>query len=120
MNVMFFLKVWSLFGTKAKFNQQTLTAVKLCHVQNFSPHKTITVYRTNEIYPGKINCCLQHWIDKMIIYIAESLNDKAQKSFLRDKTFPATDKEFEMVINVVPNGILQLMKCHFRGKSYNN
>lgn len=60
---------------------------------------------------------LQHWIDRKNknSYLQ---NDESQilkyEKFLKSKNFPVTYKEYQLVINVSPSGML--MKCHFENQ----
>ena len=100
----------------SKFHQQSLMAAKLSFVHNFSPHKTI-IWNNEYITRKTKSIYLQNWIDRNIIFLADLQNDEGKilnyEEFLKSKTFPVTNKEYQLVINAIPNGILQLMKCHF-------
>ncbi len=101
----------------SKFHQQALSAAKLCFVHNFSPHKTII--QNNEFITRKNKSLyLKHWIDNKIIYLVDLQNGEGEifrnEEFLRSKIFPITYKEYQMVINAFPSGILQLLKGQFR------
>ena len=100
----------------SKFHQQSLTAAKLSFVHNFSPHRTI-IWNNEYITRKNKSLYLQNWIDRNIIYLADLQNDDGNilkyEEFLKCKTFPVTNKEYQSVITAIPNGILQLMKCHF-------
>ena len=100
----------------SKFHQQALSAAKLCFVHNFSPHKTI-IWNNEFITRKNKSLYLKHWIDRKIIYLEDLQNEEGKilsyEEFLRSKLFPVTYKEFQMVVNAIPNGILQLLKGHF-------
>ena len=98
----------------SKFHQQVLTAAKLCFVHNFSPHKTI-IWNNECIVSKNKSLYLKHWVEHKIMYLSDLLNEHGQllnyDEFLRDKGFPVTYREFKTVMNAIPSGITQLLKC---------
>lgn len=90
----------------SKFHQQALNAAKLCFIHNVSPHRTI-IWNNELITRKNKSLYLQHWVDRNIIFLADVQNDAAQLlsyvEFLRSKVFPITHKEYQMVINAIPN-----------------
>lgn len=99
----------------SQFYQQALLAWKLCHSHNFSPHKSI-IWNNECITKGNKSLYLQKWIDRDIIFLKDLFDGNNQlfkyESFLREKAFPITFKEYNSVFKSIPNGILELMKSY--------
>ncbi len=101
----------------SEFYQQALLAWKLCYSHNFSPHKSI-IWNNECIIKRNKSLYLQNWIDKNIIYLKDLFNPNGQllnyENFLTEKAFPIKFKEFSLVINSIPSGMIELMKSYKR------
>lgn len=99
----------------SSFYQQALLAWKLCHIHNFSPHRTI-IWSNEYILTWNKSLFLKKWIDNNIIFIENIFENEGEimnYGRLMDKyNFLVTPKEYNYVIKSIPNGIRELMKSY--------
>ncbi len=98
----------------SNFHRQALLAWKLIYKHNFSPTNFCIWNNENILYKNK-SLFYKNWFDHGIIHVKQLFNDGGQllsyQEFLNKFQLPVPPKEFAVVIDALPRGVLQLYKC---------
>lgn len=97
----------------SRFHKQILLAWLLMYKHSFSPHTYVIWNNCNILYKSK-SLLFQNWIDKGIVYVKQLFKKEGflmnYVEFLNTYYFPVTPKEFSIVMDAVPSGVLSLFK----------
>ena len=97
----------------SNFHKQMLLAWSLIYKHNFSPHRCFIWNNQHIKYKNK-SLFLNSWFDKNIILVTQLLNDNGNllnyTEFLIKYGIPVTPKDFAIVMDAVPSGILTLLR----------
>ena len=101
--------------------QQTLLALKLAFVHNFSPHKAFLWNNSNILIRNK-SLFLPKWFERDIIHILDLFdnfgNMLSYEHFMSVHSFPVLSREFINVTCAVPKELIQLIKRHLSYSEY--
>ncbi len=89
-----------------------LLAWSLIHKHNFSPHSFFIWNNRNILYKNK-SLFFQKWYNNKIILVRDLFNESGLLSyyeFLQKCNFPVSPKEFAVVFDAVPSGVITLFK----------
>lgn len=97
----------------SKYHKQMLLAWLLLFKHSFSPHSFLIWNNQNILYKNK-SLFFSNWADKGIVYVKQLFNNDGNllnySEFLNAYQFPVTPKEFCVVMDAIPNGVLTLFK----------
>lgn len=95
------------------FHKQALLAWKLIYKHNFSPTNLCIWNNESILYKNK-SLFYQKWFDHGIILVSQLLNTEGQllryHEFLSKFHLPVSPKEFAVVFDAIPRGILHLLR----------
>lgn len=95
------------------FHKQMLLAWSLIYKHNFSPHSFFIWNNRNILYKNK-SLFFQNWYNNKIILVRDLFNESglllSYYEFLQKFNFPVSPKEFAVVFDAVPSGVITLFK----------
>jgi len=101
----------------SKFHKQALLAWSLIFKHNFSPHRYFIWNNQNIVYKKK-SLFFSNWFEKNVLTVSQLLNSEGYilnyEEFLCKFNFPVTPKEFSIVMDAIPNGVVMLLKDFVR------
>ena len=105
-------KIEKLPLTLSNFHRQMLLAWSLIYKHNFSPHRCFIWNNQHIKYKNK-SSFLNSWFNNNIVLVTQLLNDNGNllnyTEFLQTYGIPVTPKDFAIVMDAVPSGILTLL-----------
>lgn len=95
------------------FHRQVLLAWTLIYKHNFTPHKYLIWNNKHILYKNK-SLFFSNWVEKRIILVNQLFNSNGQlmsySEFLDAYKFPVTPKEYAILFDAIPSGIIMLFK----------
>lgn len=106
-------KIDKLPAALSDFHRQVLLAWSLIFKHNFSPHRSFIWNNCNVLYKNK-SIFFQSWFDKNILLISQLMNSQglllSYKEFLDYFQFPVSPREFSIVMDSIPSGVIALLR----------
>ena len=97
----------------SKFHKQMLLAWSLIYKHNFSPHRCF-IWNNRMIRFKNKSLFYETWFNNNILLVSQLLNDNGSllnySEFLHTFSIPITPREFAIVMDAIPSGILTLLK----------
>uniref|UniRef100_A0A3P9L5I7 Reverse transcriptase domain-containing protein n=1 Tax=Oryzias latipes TaxID=8090 RepID=A0A3P9L5I7_ORYLA len=97
----------------ANFHKQMLLAWSLIYKHSFSPHRFYIWNNTNILYKNK-SLFFPYWFQNNILYVNQLFNSggclMSYNQFLTTYNIPVTPKEFAIVMDAIPKGVIMLFK----------
>lgn len=97
----------------SKFHKQVLLAWTLMYSHSFSPHTYMIWNNCNILYKNK-SLYLPNWIENDILYVKQLFNANnvlmSYSEFLNTYQIPVTPKDFAIVMDAIPSGVISLFK----------
>lgn len=97
----------------SNFHKQMLLAWSLIYKHNFSPHRCF-IWNNRLIKFKNKSLFYKNWFNNNILLVSQLLNDKGSllnySEFLYTFGIPITPREFAIVMDAIPSGILTLLK----------
>ncbi|CAI5676219.1 unnamed protein product [Oreochromis niloticus] len=95
------------------FHKQVLLAWSLIYKHNFTPHTYLIWNNRNIVHKNK-SLFFSMWVEKRIVLVNQLFNPNVQlmsySEFLNTYKFPATPKEYAILFDAIPTGIIMLFK----------
>lgn len=97
----------------SKFHKQMLLAWYLMYNHSFSPH-TFPIWNNRNILYKNRSLFFSNWVEYGIVYVKQLFNANdnlmTYSEFLNTYKFPVTPKDFCIVFDAIPSGVVSLFK----------
>ncbi len=104
----------------SKFHKQSLLAWSLIFKHNFSPHRYF-IWNNQDIVYKRKSLFFSNWFEKNILIVSQLFNSEglilSYEEFLCKFDFPVTPKEFSIVMDAIPKGVVMLLRDFVRSPS---
>lgn len=99
----------------SEYHKQMLLAWSMVYKHSFSPHTYLIWNNYNILFKNR-SLFFQNWFNSNIMYVKQLFNSTGQlmnySEFLCTYHIPVTPKEFAVVMDAIPSGVIMLFKDH--------
>jgi len=101
----------------SNFHKQVFLAWSLIYKHNFSPHRYLIWNNRDILYKNK-SLFFENWVSNKILLVDQLFNEEGRlfsyREFLSTYNIPVTPREFAIVFDAIPSGVIMLFRCSSR------